>query len=106
MPPRPHTIPASGVDGQRRASMSSARVKGENPFRDVYFAVAPESNAEQTANQWRAARPDDAAALDKIARQPVASWMGNWNPNIEVDVEVRVQSATRAGALAVLILYN
>ena len=86
--------------------MTSARKKGENPFRDVYFAVAPESSAEQTAAQWRAARPADAAALDKIARQPVASWMGNWNPNIAVDVEIRVLAATRAGALPVMILYN
>ena len=43
---------------------------------------------------------------DKIARQPVASWMGNWNPNIAVDVETRVLFPTRAGGLPVLILYN
>jgi len=106
IPPGPRTIPGSGLDGQHRTSMTSTRVKGENPFHDVYFAVAPQSSAAQTAEQWRAARPADAAALDKIARQPVASWMGNWNPNIAVDVEIRVQAATRAGALPVLILYN
>jgi len=106
IPPGPRTIPGSGLDGQHRTSMTSTRVKGENPFHDVYFAVAPQSSAAQTAEQWRAARPADAAALDKIARQPVASWMGNWNPNIAVDVEIRVQAATRAGALPVLILYK
>ena len=51
------------------------------------FTSLPGTNAELTADQWRAARPADAAAMDKIARQPVASWMGNWNPNIELDVE-------------------
>jgi endoglucanase len=106
IPPGPSTIPASGADGQHRASMSSARVKGDNPFRDAYFAVVGGSSAELTANQWRAGRPADAAAMDKIAGQPVASWMGNWNPNIAVDVETRVQAASRAGALPVLILYN
>jgi endoglucanase len=105
-PPAPKTIPASGADGQRRASMTSARTKGENPFRDAYFAVNTGTSAELTANQWRATRPADAAAMDKIARQPVASWMGNWNPNIELDVKTRVLFPTRAGALPVLILYN
>jgi endoglucanase len=106
IPPGPRTIPASGVADQRRASMTSPRVKGENPFRDAYFAVAAESYAEHTAAQWRAARPADAAAMDKIAGQPAASWMGNWNPNIELDVKTRVLGATRSGALPVMILYN
>ena len=44
--------------------------------------------------------------MDKIARQPVASWMGNWNPNIELDVKTRVLFPTRAGGLPVMILYN
>ena len=105
-PPAPHIIPGSGAAGQRRASMTSARVKGENPFKDVYFAVARGSHAELQAEQWRGARPADAAAMDKIAGQPVAFWMGNWNPNIELDVETRVLFPTRAGGLPVLILYN
>jgi endoglucanase len=105
-PPAPRIIPGSGAEGQRRASMTSARVKGDNPFRDVYFAVARASSAELAAEQWRTTRPADAAAMDKIARQPVASWMGNWNPNIAVDVETRVLFPTRAGGLPVMILYN
>jgi endoglucanase len=86
--------------------MTSARAKGDNPFRDVYFAVTRGSYAELAAEQWRTSRPADAAAMDKIARQPVASWMGNWNPNIAVDVETRVLFPTRAGGLPVMILYN
>src|SRR5262245_43934890 len=95
-PPAPLTIPASGAASQRRASMTAPRVKGENPFRDAYFAVARGSNAELAAEQWRVSRPADAAAMAKIAGQPVASWMGNWNPNIELDVETRVLFPTRA----------
>jgi endoglucanase len=86
--------------------MTSARARGENPFRDVYWALEPESNAERTANEWRATRPEDAAALDKIAGQPAAAWMGNWYPHIEDAVKAYVWSRTRAGALPVMILYN
>src|SRR4051812_14054269 len=81
IPPGPQTTPASGVTGQPRASMTAALPKGENPFRDAYFAVDPESNARRLADQWRTSRPADAAAMDKIASQPSAAWFGNWNPN-------------------------
>ena len=67
IPPGPATLPASGATGQPHASVTSPRVKGENPFHDVYFAVAPGSYAEPTAEQWRTSRPADAAAMDKIA---------------------------------------
>jgi endoglucanase len=112
IPPAPATIPSSGVAGQPRASMTSSRKKGQgqgqgqNPFKDVYWVLDPESNAHRTAEQWRAKRPADAAALDKIANQPAAAWMGNWNPQIEMDVKRQVWAKTRAGGLPVLILYN
>ena len=106
IPPGPATIPASGVAGQPRASMTSARRKGENPFRDAYWVLDPESNAKRTADQWRASRPADAAAMDKIAGQPSAGWMGNWFPQIELAVKTYVMVRTRAGGLPVMILYN
>jgi endoglucanase len=106
IPPGPKTIPASGVAGQPRASMSARSVRGQNPFKDVYFGVEPGTNAQRTADEWRAARPADAAALDKIAGQPTAGWMGNWYPNIEMAVLGYVRARTRAGALPVMILYN
>jgi endoglucanase len=106
IPAGPATIPASGAAGQRRASMTSARVKGENPFQDVYWVLDPDSNARRTAEQWRATRPADAAAMDKIAGQPSAAWMGNWYPQIELAVKTYVWGRTRAGGLPVMILYN
>jgi endoglucanase len=106
IPPAPATIPASGTAGQPRASMTSSRVKGENPFKDAYFVLDPESNARRTADKWRTNRPADAAAMDKIANQPAAAWMGNWNPQIEMDVKRLVWGKTRAGGLPVMILYN
>ncbi len=106
IPPGPTTTPSSGVAGQTRASMSARYVRGDNPFKDVYFVVERESNAKRTADEWRATRPDDAAALDKIAGQPTAGWMGNWYPNIEMAVKAYVMGRTRAGGLPVMILYN
>jgi endoglucanase len=106
IPPGPVTIPASGAAGQPRASMTAARDKGQSPFHDAYFALDPESNARRTANNWRASRPADAAAMDKLAGQPSAAWMGNWYPNIELAVKTYVRSRTGAGSLPVMVLYN
>ena len=97
MPPAPRTIPGSGVAGAPRASMTSARVKGENPFKDAYWVIDEESNARRTA---------DARAMDKIAGQPAAIWLGNWNPQIESDTKRFVWAKTRAGGLPVFIAYN
>jgi endoglucanase len=106
IPPAPVSLPASGVAGQRRADMSAPRVKGENPFQDAYWVIDGDSNARHTAAEWRATRPADAAALDKIAGQPAAGWMGNWFPQIENAVKTYVWSRTRGGGLPVMILYN
>ena len=67
IPPGAATLPSSGVAGQPRARMTSDRTKGENPFKDAYWVLDPESNARRTADQWRATRPEDAAAMEKIA---------------------------------------
>jgi endoglucanase len=106
MPPAARTIPGSGVAGAPRASMTAARVKGENPFKDAYWVLDEESNARRTADAWRKTRPADAAAMDKIAGQPAAIWLGNWNPQIENDTKKFVWAKTRAGGLPVFIAYN
>src|SRR5262245_53495970 len=87
IPPGPKTIPASGVAGQPPTRTSGPLAKGENPFRDAHWALDPESNARRFADRWRASRPADAAAMDKLASQPSAAWFGNWNPNVSLAVE-------------------
>ena len=46
--------------------MTSARDKGQSPFKDAYWAIDPESNAHRTAERWRRSRAADAALMDKI----------------------------------------
>jgi endoglucanase len=86
--------------------MKAAHVKGENPFKDAYWVVEPESNARRTADKWRADRPVDAAAMEKIAGQPAAAWIGNWSNPVDVEVKRLVWAKTGAGGLPVMILYN
>ena len=105
-PPAPRILPASGVADQKRASMTSSRTPGTNPFQDVYWVLDPESSAARAAARLRTTRPQDAAALDKIANQPAAAWIGNWSNPVDVEVDRLVSIKTRAGGLPVMIVYN
>ena len=106
LPPKAKTIPASGVTGSTCQSVTSARRKGDNPFAGTCFMVEPMSNARRQAEAWRSSRPQDAAAMDKIASQPSAAWFGDWNGRIDYDLEIYVRRHARSDALPVFVLYN
>lgn len=68
--------------------------------------VNPDSPASRQAAEWRRSRPQDAALLQRIASQPVAKWLGNWNRDVRRDVAGVVSAAARQGATPVLVAYN
>jgi len=86
--------------------MSEPRKRGENPFRGACWALDSESNARRLADAWKTSKPEDAALMEKIAGNPAAAWMGNWNSDIERDVLGYVKKRTGAGGLPVMVFYN
>ena len=77
-----------------------------NPLKGAELFVDPESLAMLRANALRDEHPEQAAVLDRIAKEPMALWMGNWNSNIFRAVEHFVTRATDAGAVPVMVAYN
>jgi endoglucanase len=77
-----------------------------NPITGASFWVNPGSNAKLTADSWRATRPVDAAAMDKIAAHPQAQWFTGWSNDVRRDVDAIVSAVTSAGAVPVLVAYN
>ena len=77
-----------------------------DPFAGATFYVDPDSNASEQADEWRATRPADAAAMDRIAAQPHAEWFGDWIRRIGPAVNARVSRIVSAGDLPVLVAYN
>jgi endoglucanase len=77
-----------------------------NMFSSARLYVDPASDAKRQAEAWRRSRPADAALMDKIAAQPVAQWMGDWNLDIGRDVSDAVSRITGARALPVFVAYN
>ena len=68
--------------------------------------VDPNSTAKKTADAWRLTRPADATQMDKVASGATARWMGNWNTNIQAEVDAAVTTITGTGALPVFVAYN
>lgn len=68
--------------------------------------VDPYSNARKTADAWRTTRPADALEMDKVAAQPTARWIGNWNTNVQADVDAATTTITSAGAMPLFVAYN
>ncbi len=70
------------------------------------FWVDPSSRARSTADSWRATRPSDAAQMDKLANAPSARWIGNWNTNVQADVNAASATMAASGAMPVFVAYN
>src|SRR5581483_5820819 len=64
------------------------------------------SDAKRQADTWRRSRPQDAALMDRIARQPSARWFGEWIGNIQREVNQAVSTITATGALPVFVAYD
>jgi endoglucanase len=79
-----------------------------NPFAGARFFVNPDSAAARTAAAWRAqGRAGDARALAKLAQQPQAVWLGDWNGrDPSSDVRAAVGTTRGAGGLPVLVAYG
>jgi len=77
-----------------------------NPLKGAKLFVDPEANVMLKANYLRKTEPEKAAQLDKIAKQPQALWMGEWNSNIFRAAQHFVDRAQQDGSVAVIIAYN
>lgn len=95
----------SGAFGAMRQATPAVN---DTPVLDdgVTFFVDPTSNARTQADEWRSSRPDDAAAMERIAEQPQADWFGGWTPDIRTGIDARVTEITETGALPVLVAYD
>ncbi|WP_326724654.1 glycoside hydrolase family 6 protein [Streptomyces sp. NBC_00243] len=69
------------------------------------FYVDPDSNAQKWVNN----NPTDERApkiLKSIASRPGARWFGNWNTDIQADVNAYVTAAAAVGKMPILAAYN
>ena len=80
--------------------------QGRNPLSGRRLYVDPNSTARRQAETLRRSRPQDAALIDQIARQPTARWVGEWVSDVGREVNGAVTTITGTGALPVFVAYN
>ena len=80
--------------------------QGRNPLAGRRLYVDPNSTARRQAETLRRSRPQDAALIDQIARQPTARWVGEWVGDVGREVNSAVTTITGSGALPVFVAYN
>ncbi|MEP7053008.1 MAG: glycoside hydrolase family 6 protein [Pseudomonadota bacterium] len=91
---------------KRHAQDATPHQLGPSPFLGETLFVDPNSAARHVAENWRSSRPADAAAMDKIAAQSAAEWLGEWSGNVQNYVRERMTVIGKAGALPVFIAYD
>jgi endoglucanase len=77
-----------------------------NPFKGMKLWVDPESLSMLTANSLRKKDPEKAKILDRIAQQPQALWVGDWNKDVKRYIENIIGKTKADGAAPIFILYN
>lgn len=78
-----------------------------NPLIGMKFYVDPEGVAKKRAQALKATQPEVAKLFEeKLASQPTAVWIGDWNSNVKRKVEITVDIAEKQGQVAVFIAYN
>ena len=98
--------PVSTTTTTTTAMPSSQKTSEKNPLADAPFYVSPNGPAAQQANAWRTSRPGDASYMDRMAGSATASWFGNWNSNVQADVNGVVASAAAVNRIPILVAYN
>jgi endoglucanase len=86
--------------------LTTAALLQGNPFAGKRLYVDPNSTAKRQAETLRRSRPQDAALLQLIAKEPTARWLGDWARDIRAEVDAAVSTITRTGALPVFVAYN
>lgn len=77
-----------------------------NPFKGMKLWVDPESLSMLSASSLRKKEPEKAKLLDRIAQQPQALWVGDWNRDVRRYLEVVLEKTNADGAAPIFVLYN
>jgi endoglucanase len=104
--PSDDTAPAHDTSDTAPADSGDAPQTELSPLAGLRLYVDPDSRAAQQAESWQRSRPEDAAAITRIAEQPTAMWLGAWSGDVESTVRRRQEAAAAQDAHASYVVYN
>jgi endoglucanase len=60
----------------------------------------------QQSQQWLSLHPSELGPLQQVLAQPIARWFGDWNTDVQADVNSYVTAAQKDHAIPILVAYN
>jgi endoglucanase len=99
-------LAAGALAATPRIAVATDGADPVNPIARARLYVNPGTHAARQAADWRRSRPRDAALIERISRQPQATWFGEWNRDVRADVDGLVSAAAAQGTVPVLVAYN
>ncbi|MDP2316474.1 MAG: glycoside hydrolase family 6 protein [Pseudomonadota bacterium] len=91
-------------DAQDPPDVAESSDSEDAPLGRYSLYVEPDSHPAQQASTWRTSDPAGAAAMDRMAEQPTATWLGDWDNDVARTVDNAV--TTGAEQLRVFVVYN
>jgi endoglucanase len=74
------------------------------PLEGYSLFLERDSHPARQADEWRSSDPDGAAVMDRMAEQPTATWVGDWDADVARTVDNAVNAA--GDDLRVFVVYN
>lgn len=94
----------AGLGGACAKNSSVSVSPGSNPFRGRSLYVESRTDARKQAIEWREFRPDDAALMNQLSKQPTALWLRNGGVAAEFALRTHVRKAMRQGTLPIVVV--
>lgn len=100
--------PAAAIVAAKTALTVQAATPITIPPKPAWVNLPLYTDPTNEAAQYLAANPTatGAAYISRMAQVPVAQWFGDWNTNVQSDVDAYVSAAAAKGSVPQLVLYN
>ena len=102
------SAPAADVSTNNNigSGQASTPVSGSDVFAGAKFYVDPDSLAASAVSTLQGSDPLGASLIDTIAQQSTGVWFGDWDANVENDVNAAVTAAANTDSVPLLVAYN
>ena len=98
VPTQPTPTPSGSAPSQPQQFSAPAINNSGKPFAGKKLYVNPNTDPARWANDHKNSDPVNAALMAKVAAGAETQWYGNWNSNVQQDVDRQVTAANQQGA--------
>lgn len=96
----------NGPSARTIEPVGNEQAPSDNPFVNAKLWLDPHSVPRALAQRWKNDRPEDAAAMAKIAPHPTAAWIGDWTTDVGNYMRRHVTKAAARDLVPLYVLYN